>query len=120
MIKTILSLAETLKNRGHFDYAEKVLILAKKISPITKCVAVFKYPIQVSEKSRISYFEYKVNSPEQMMAAIPQILSKKHSQVWFLGKNYQLPAQARILASRLLEEKRLGNITCECYIEDKK
>ena len=117
MIKTILSLAKSLQDYGHFDYADEIYKLAKKITK-TKCVAVFKYPIQLSDGSRTSYFEYKVNSPEQMMAAIPQVLAKRHHQVWFLGKNYQLPAHAKILASRLLEEKMHGSITCECYIDE--
>lgn len=116
MLKAILSLAVSLKNHGYSEYSDEIYKLAKKIT-LTKCVAVFKYPIQVSKTSRISYFEYKVGSPEQMMAAIPHVLSKKYHEVWFLGKNYQLPSHAKILASRLLEEKMLGNITCECYID---
>lgn len=119
MIKAILSLADLLKNCGHNNYANEVYKLAKKLST-TRCVAVFKYPIQLSSGSHVSYFEYKVNSSEQMMTAIPQILAKKHNEVWFLKKNYQLPAHVRILATKLLEEKMLGNIACECYIDKEK
>jgi hypothetical protein len=117
MIKTILSLVKSLKHHGHVDYANEVFKLAKKLS-LTKCVAVFKHPIKSSNGVH-SYFDYKVSSPEQRMAAIPHILSKKYDQVWFLNKNYQLPSQSKILAAKLLEEKILGNITCECYIDEK-
>lgn len=115
-INVLTSLTKQLYCLGYKKYANYVKkVISKAIA--TKCIAAFKNPIQLSMNDSISYFEYNVSSPNQMLAAIPLILSKKHNEVWFLQKRYQLPAHNKLLSIKLIEEKNAGNIICECYLE---
>ena len=118
MIKSLIKLSTLLDAHGFYQDANMIDHLIVKLSTSTKCTAIFKYPIEFIDGGHTDIFHYKSNSCGQILGAIPQVLSKKHSQVWFLKKKYELPAQARLLTVKLLEERMLGNIECECYIED--
>lgn len=116
MIDKLLLLANDLNALGYQEYSNRVKRILAKVS-VTKCIASFKFPIQFSNGTRINMFEYKVSSPNQLLTAIPHMLGKKHHEVWYLNKKYELPSQANILGAKLIEEKNAGFIVCECYID---
>lgn len=112
----LLLLAAQINSIGYKKISNNLYNIFHKVAASTRCVAVLKYPISFAGGQKLSMFNYKTSSEIQMISAIPHILSKKHKQVFYCGRKYELPAQEKIMAARLLEDFNNGQIVCECYI----